>query len=74
MNDIPVLWIQIDNASYDKMNIRPGQGPVLSYQSKEFDSDERLEEIVDEVEEKCFQLIMNSSNQVYSYVEYLNQM
>lgn len=74
VNDIPVLWIQIDNASYDKMNIRPGQGPVLSYQSKEFDSNDRLEEIVDEVEEKCFQLIMNSSNQVYSYVEYLNEM
>ena len=74
VNDIPVLWIQIDNASYNKMKIRPGQEPVLSYQSKEFDSNDRLEEIVDEVEEKCFQLIMNSSNQVYSYVEYLNEM
>ena len=74
VNDIPVLWVQIDNASYDEMNIRPGQGPVLSYQSKEFDSNDRLEEIVDEIEEKCFQLIMNSSNQVYSYVECLNEM
>ena len=74
VNDIPVLWIQIDNASYDKMEIYPGQGPALSYQSEEFESPDRLEEIVDEVEDKCFQLIMNSSNQVYSYIEYLNEM
>lgn len=70
VNDIPVLWIQIDNATYDRMEIRPGQGPVLSYRSEEFESQDRLEEIVDEVEDKCFQLIMNSSNQVYSYIEY----
>ena len=74
VNDIPVLWIQIDNATYERMEIRPGQGPVLSYRSEEFESPERLEEIVDEVEDKCFQLIMNSSNQVYSYVEYLYEM
>lgn len=74
MNDIPVLWIQIDNATYDRMEIRPGQGPVLSYRSEEFESQDRLEEIVDEVEDKCFQLIMNSSNQVYSYIEYLSEM
>lgn len=74
VNDIPVLWIQIDDATYDRMEIRPGQGPVLSYRSEEFESPDRLEEIVDEVEDKCFQLIMNSSNQVYSYIEYLNEM
>ena len=74
VNDIPVLWIQIDNATYDRMEIRPGQGPVLSYRSVEFESQDRLEEIVDEVEDKCFQLIMNSSNQVYSYIEYLSEM
>ena len=74
VNDIPVLWIQIDNATYDRMEIRPGQGPVLSYRSEEFESQDRLEEIVDEVEDNCFQLIMNSSNQVYSYIEYLSEM
>lgn len=74
INDIPILWIQIDNASYDKLPIRAGEAPMLSYRSEEFDCPERLEEIVDEVEEKCFQLIMNSSNQVYSYIEYLDNM
>lgn len=72
--NIPVLWIQIDDASYSNMEIRPGEGPMLSYKSKEFDCPDRLIEIVDEIEEKCFQLIMNSSNQVYTYIEYLNNM
>lgn len=74
VNDIPVLWIQIDNASYERLEIHPGQGPILSYKSEEFESNDRLEEIVDEVEEKCFQLIMNSSNQVCSYIECLSEM
>lgn len=70
--NIPVLWIQIDNASYSEMEIRPGESPMLSYKSEDFDCPERLIEIVDEIEEKCFQLIMNSSNQVYTYIDYLN--
>lgn len=72
--NIPVLWIQIDNATFDNMSIRPGERPLLSYRSEDFDDAEKLERIADEVEEKCFQLIMNSSNQVYTYVEYLNDM
>lgn len=72
--DIPVLWIQIDNAPYSNMEIRPGEHPLLCYQRKEFDSQERLCEIVDEIEENCFKLIMNSSNQVYSHIEYLRNL
>lgn len=47
---------------------------MLQYKSDEFDCQERLIEIVDEIEEKCFQLIMNSSNQVYSHIEYLRDL
>lgn len=72
--DIPILWIQIDNASYSNMEIHPGEHPMLHYGSDEFDCQERLMEIVDEIEEKCFQLIMNSSNQVYSHIEYLRDL
>ena len=72
--DIPILWIQIDNASYSNMEIHPGEHPMLHYRSDEFDCQERLTEIVDEIEEKCFQLIMNSSNQVYSHIEYLRDL
>lgn len=72
--DIPILWIQIDTASYSNMEIHPGEQPMLHYRSEEFDCQERLIEIVDEIEEKCFQLIMNSSNQVYSHIEYLRDL
>ena len=71
INDIPILWIQIDNAPFSKLRIRPGEEPVLSYQSEEFNDPDRLIEIADEIEGKCFQLILNSSNQVCSYIEYL---
>ena len=72
IHNIPVLWIQIDDASYEKMKILPGDAPMLSYKSEEFDQPDRLEEIANEIEEKCFELIMNSSKQVYTYIEYLN--
>lgn len=72
--DIPILWIQIDNASYSNMEIRPGEHPILHYKSEEFDCQERLIEIADEIEEKCFQLIMNSSNQVFSHIECLRDL
>lgn len=74
INDIPILWIQIDNASYKDMEIRPGEAPMLCYKSEEFENQERLIEIAEEIEEKCFQLIMNCSSQVYSYIEYLDEM
>ncbi len=74
VNDIPILWIQIDNASYAEMEIRPGESPVLRYMGTEFDNQERLVEIIDEIEDKCFQLMMNSSNQVFSHIECLNEM
>lgn len=74
INDIPVLWIQIDDAPYTELGIRPGEAPVLSYSNEEFFDSNRLSEIVDEVEDRCFQLMMNSSNQVFSYVECFTEM
>ncbi|MBQ9610591.1 MAG: TIR domain-containing protein [Lachnospiraceae bacterium] len=74
LNDIPVLWIQIDDAPYKKLDIIPGEKPSLRYSREEFDDANRLEEIVNEVEEMCFQLIMQSSDQVFTYIEYLSDM
>lgn len=71
LNDIPVLWIQIDDASYEKMPIRPGEKPLLCYHKEDFLCEERLIEIADEIEATCFKLIMESSCQVYNYVDYL---
>lgn len=72
--NIPVLWIQIDDADYSTMEIQPGEAPALKYNSKDFDCPERLIEIADEIEEQCFHLMMNSSNQVYTYIEYLQDL
>ncbi len=72
--NIPVLWIQIDDADYSGMEIVPGEAPALKYKSADFDIPERLVEIAEEIEEQCFQLMMNASNQVYTYVEYLQDM
>lgn len=74
VNDIPVLWIQIDGATEEELKIRPGEHPALSYKSEEFFNNVRLEEIANEIEECCFNLIMNSSNQVSSYIEYLHNL
>ena len=74
VNNIPVLWIQIDDASYERLRIRPGEKPDLRYRSEEFKIDSRLEEIANEVEDKCFELIMASSNQVSTYIEYLDNL
>ena len=71
INDIPILWIQIDNASYDRLPIRPGDKPLLKYSTADFMNEGRLIEITDEIEEMCFRLIMESSGQVYTYVDYL---
>lgn len=40
--DIPILWIQIDGASYSNMEIHPGEHPMLHYRSDEFDCQDRL--------------------------------
>lgn len=74
VNDIPILWVQIDNAPFPKLKIRPGEGPALRYRSEEFDCPDRLIEIANEIEDKCFRLILNSSNQVCSYIEYLQEL
>ena len=74
VNNIPVLWIQINDASCKNLKIKPGDQPILKYRSEEFESNERLEEIADEIEQSCFKLIMHSSNQASSYIDYLNNL
>ena len=72
--NIPVLWIQIDDASASDLPIKPGEKPMLSYHSSQFESEKELEQIANEVEENCFRLIMNSSKQVYTYIGYIRQL
>ena len=74
IHDIPVLWIQIDDAPYDNLRIRPSESPMLKYKSVDFEDAEKLIDIAEKVEEMCFRLMMNSSSQVFSYIEYLKNL
>ena len=73
INDIPVLWIQIDDAPYNKLPIAPGKCPLLSYHSADFDK-ENIQDIIDEIENNCFKLIMFSSNQICTYLDYMRNL
>ncbi len=69
---IPVLWVQIDSAPYDSLKIRPGEAPLLRYAADDFADNARLDQIINELEEACFQLRMNCSYQVFSELERLS--
>lgn len=65
LRNIPVLWVQIDNANIDKLKIIPSEKPRLSYNSGEFNDCKKLTEIADEIMGKTFDLIMTKSNVVF---------
>ncbi|WP_455810065.1 SLOG domain-containing protein [Clostridium butyricum] len=66
--DIPILWIRIDNADKKGLEIIPGDKPHLECVSKDFEDERKLERIVNEVEDLCFNIVMNHSQLIYDYV------
>lgn len=74
LHDIPVLWIKIDGADREGFEFLPLKSPHMELNSSEFENCERLEEIADEVERKCLDLIMNNSGNVYNYVDLLREL
>lgn len=74
VNDIPILWLQIDNAQNNDMRIKINEQPQLRYLTSDFDDPDKLEDIANEIEEQCFKLIMLSSNQVFTYIQCLHEM
>mgnify|MGYP003368386289 FL=1 len=71
---IPVLWIQIDNADYDKLAVKPSDKPHLSYASFDFDDKAKLSVIVNEIMDKLFEIIMLKSNRVFDYYSALQEL
>ena len=69
LRNIPVLWVQIDDADPKKLKIDPSENPHLKYKSEDFKDENLLIEIVDEILQKSFELIMTNSKQIFSYVE-----
>ena len=69
LRNIPILWVQIDNFDIDALKLKPSDKPHLTYQLKDFETEESITHIVDEILQKAFELIMDRSNQVLGYIE-----
>lgn len=69
LRQIPILWIQIDDADIDILRLKPSDEPHLKYKTEEFYNDERLTIIVDTILQMAFELIMNRSNQILGYMD-----
>lgn len=74
LRNIPILWIQIDNADIDSLRIKPSDSPHFKYSIEDFSKAGKLIVIVDEILEKSFELIMERSNQVLGYMDYIESM
>ena len=56
LRNIPILWVQIDGADVKKLRIKPSDQPHLSYSSEDFEKEETLTEIIDEILQKSISL------------------
>jgi hypothetical protein len=74
LRNIPILWIQIDDADINNLKIKPSDKPHLKYGAEDFSDNEKLTVIVDNILEKAFELIMERSNQMLGYIEYIEAM
>lgn len=74
LRNIPVLWVQIDNADIHKLKVVPSEKPHLSYGLDEFKDSKRLTEIADEIMDRTFELIMTKSNVVFDRQNALEEM
>lgn len=74
LNNIPILWINIDNANIDTLPVKPGDNPFFSYNSQDFEDDDKLTKIVDAILEQSFELIMANSvplmDQITSFTDF----
>jgi hypothetical protein len=68
LNNIPIIWIQIDNADINTLSIKPGDKPHFSYNSQDFDDESKLTKIVDDILKISFELIMAHSNDIYDQI------
>lgn len=74
LRNIPILWVQIDDADINGLKIKPSDIPHFKYIAEDFSDDEKLTVIVDKILEKSFELIMERSNQMLGYIEHMESM
>ena len=69
LRQIPVLWVQIDDADIKQLKVKPSDNPHLKYKSEDFENEEKFTQIVDEILQVAFELIMDRSNQILGYAD-----
>lgn len=74
LNNIPILWIQIDGADPDTIKWKPSDEPHLKYNREQFFNEKELTGIVDEILEKSFKLIMTNSGRVLDRFEEMKEL
>lgn len=74
LRQIPILWVQIDDADIETLKIKPSDKPHLKYKTDDFNDEEKLTKIVDIILQKAFELIMDRSNQILGYMDLLANM
>ncbi len=65
VNNIPILWVNIDDADIDKLVIKPTDEPHIRCCSKDFENRSKLVELVDNILHTSFELAMISVDEIY---------
>lgn len=65
VNNIPILWVNIDEADINKLEIRPTDKPHIKCCSKDFEDRNKLVELVDNILHTSFELAMISADEIY---------
>lgn len=73
LRNIPILWVKIDGADEKVLRIKPSDSAHLCYSSSDFNDEKKLVNIVDNILDKSFELIMNRSMQSLEYSEMLRE-
>lgn len=72
--NIPILWVQIDNANIEKLKIKPTEKPHLKYKSLEFNDKYSLINISEQILQKVFKLIMERTSKVFDLLNSLQNL
>lgn len=74
VHNIPVLWVNIDGADSQGLEVLPSDKPNLYYQSSMFKSDENIAKISDEILQTAFVLVMSRTDKVFDYINSLKSL
>ena len=69
INNIPVLWVKIGDVNINELKYRPSENPHLSYLKEDFENQNKLVEIADQILSSSFEMLLEKSNDVYDEIK-----